>query len=94
MRKTPDAILAVIERSDFPKATADDVTLLRSVPSLPVSEAYLEFITRYGYLQSHPVNDLCDFDYMYREQGFAMQSNGIVERFHKTVFEESNPCTR
>jgi hypothetical protein len=81
MLTLPSALEAMTERKSFDKASQADVALIRSIPPLPVPETYLEFITRFGYLSFHPLNDPCDFEYAYREPELSMTFNDSVKSF-------------
>jgi hypothetical protein len=81
MLTLPPLLLAVTQREPFVKATANDLTLIRGIQPLEVPESYLEFITRFGYLDLDPLDDPCEFEYEYREPDFAIAFCDSVSSF-------------
>ena len=81
MLTLPVPILAMVQRGNFAKATADEAQMIRSLPPLPVPESYIELITHYGYLKFDPIDDPCRFDWEYREPELSMQFESNLASF-------------
>lgn len=77
----PTPIRAMTERQDWPRATEADLETIRGLPPLEVPTTYLEFISRFGYLQFDPLDDPCEFEYEYREPEMSMTFSDAITSF-------------
>jgi hypothetical protein len=85
MLTLPPLVESMVRRGNFAKATPEDIALVRSIPPLPVPESYIEFITRFGYVDFDPVDDPCELPYQYREPSLSMEFEAVVSTFMKAA---------
>lgn len=81
MLTLPPPLLAMTQREQFARATAEEVAMLRKLPPLAVPESYVELITRFGYLKFDPLDDPCRFDWAYREPELTMEFKASIAAF-------------